>query len=154
MFGSPDVQTIPLTDKHKCGSRPPKFWSITPPPLEETMPTGFEVSTAGSPSYVPYVVGIWRIKDRKWLYRQQPTANWCEIWQKPPLLMHIFLMLGDIPPLETFPPMRHSPQLSQWLCHDDITITRALLPPRMADRTLFTSAHVEYLAAVIFYLLA
>jgi len=32
--------------------------------------------------------------------------------------------------------------------------TRALLPPRMADRTLFTSAHVEYLAAVIFYLLA
>jgi len=33
-------------------------------------------------------------------------------------------------------------------------VTRALLPPRMADRTLFTSAHVEYLAAVIFYLLA
>jgi len=33
-------------------------------------------------------------------------------------------------------------------------LTRALLPPRIADRTLFTSAHVEYLAAVIFYLLA
>ena len=32
--------------------------------------------------------------------------------------------------------------------------TRALQQPRMADRTLFTSAHVEYLAAVIFYLLA